>query len=143
MNRNKITLFRTIIVSGMAFGINYLINFFLTPYITDNIGTEAYGFVTLTKSFASYALIITTALNSYSSRFITVAYHTKDYKRVNTYFNSVLFTNLIFGTLLLLLVILGIRPIAYLIKVPDKLYSDVALLLVLVFLNFAITRYNE
>ncbi len=139
MNKNKKTLFRTILVSGMAFGINYLINFFLTPYITDNIGTEAYGFVTLTKSFASYALIITTALNSYASRFITVAYHTKDYKKVNTYFNSVLFANVAFGLVMVIVVVLGIRPISHIIKVPDELYSDVALLMILVFVNLAVT----
>lgn len=139
MNKSKITLFRTIVVTGIAFGINYLINFFLTPYITDNIGTEAYGFVTLSKTFASYALIITTALNSYSSRFITVAYHTKDIKRVNVYFNSVLFSNIVFGIVILIIVFVGIRPLAYLINVPSELYSDVRMLFILVFFNLAIT----
>nr|WP_297769036.1 oligosaccharide flippase family protein [uncultured Butyrivibrio sp.] len=139
MNKNKIKLFRTIVIAGIAFGINYFINFFLTPYITDNIGTEAYGFVTLTKTFASYVLIVTTALNSYASRFITVAYHTKDFKRVNTYFNSVLFSNIIFGILLLFLLFIGIKPIMYLIKVPKELYFDVGILFFLVFLNLAIT----
>ncbi len=35
----------TILVTGGAFAINYLINFFLTPYVTENIGTDYIGSV--------------------------------------------------------------------------------------------------
>jgi len=32
-------LFRTMLVTGSAFTVNYLINLFLTPFITSNVGT--------------------------------------------------------------------------------------------------------
>ena len=38
-------LLKTIVVTGVAFILNYLINLILTPYITDTVGTAAYGFV--------------------------------------------------------------------------------------------------
>ena len=48
MQKNKyVRLFTTIFVSGAAFIINCLINVILTPYITNSVGVEAYGFVSL------------------------------------------------------------------------------------------------
>ena len=67
MNKKKLIL--TVGISALAFTINYFISFFLTSYVTENIGIDAYGFVSLAKTFASYAVIATTALNSYSSLF--------------------------------------------------------------------------
>ena len=47
---------RTMLVTGMAYVFSYGIMLVLTPYITDTIGTEAYGFVTLAKQFTVYRL---------------------------------------------------------------------------------------
>lgn len=41
MNKNNLRIATAIIVSGLGVFISYLINFLLTPYITDNIGIEA------------------------------------------------------------------------------------------------------
>lgn len=49
------------------------INFTLTPYITNAVGVEAYGFVSLAKTFTSYANIFMVALNSYAARYLTIA----------------------------------------------------------------------
>ena len=57
MNKNNLRIATAIIVSGLGVFISYLINFLLTPYITDNIGIEAYGFVSLAKNFVNYAQI--------------------------------------------------------------------------------------
>ena len=73
MNKVK-RLIITIVTSGMATLLSFLISFTLTPYITNKLGVEAYGFVTLAKNFTQYASIITIALNSYASRYITVSY---------------------------------------------------------------------
>ena len=102
----KKKVFIVMAASGAAFAINYLINFFLTPFITKNLGTDAYGYVTLAKTIASYAVIITTALNSYAARFITIEYHKEDYEKANVYFNSVFFADLFIGGALLVFAIL-------------------------------------
>lgn len=59
----------------MATAMSFVVSFFLTPFITNMLGTEAYGFVTLSKNFVSYAVIISTALDSYATRYIAMEYH--------------------------------------------------------------------
>ena len=61
MNKVK-RLLMTILTSGIATILSFLISFILTPYITNKLGVEAYGFVTLAKNFTQYATIITIAL---------------------------------------------------------------------------------
>lgn len=82
-------LLKTIVVTGVAFILNYLINLILTPYITDTVGTAAYGFVSLAKNCAQYATVITVALNSYASRYIALEYHNQNICKSNEYFSSV------------------------------------------------------
>lgn len=61
-----------IIANIIAFAVNFVISFFLTPYIVETVGKEAYGFVSLGNNFVNYASLITVALNSMASRFITI-----------------------------------------------------------------------
>lgn len=129
----------TIVLYGIAFVIGYFVNFYLTRYITDNVGTEAYGFVTLCKTIASYAVIGTTALNSYASRYITISYHKGDIEQANIYFNTVFWTNFVIGTVLFLLSIVFSSFIDVILKVPDYLTNDVTFLFVFIFLNLFIT----
>ena len=140
MNKKKI--FITIIISGVAFGINYLINFFLTPFITENIGTEAYGYVNLAKTIASYAVIMTAALNSYATRYIAIAYHEKNFEKTNQYFNSVLFSNIFIGILLIVSCVFFLFFIPNPLNAPSVLIKDVSVLLVLVFSNLFLSLSN-
>ena len=80
----------TILTSGIATILSFLISFSLTPYITNKLGVEAYGFVTLAKNFTQYATIITIALNSYAARYITVSYHKNDMKVSGIHFFCIL-----------------------------------------------------
>lgn len=132
---NKKRLFSTIIISIIAFAINYFINFFLTPFITSNIGTDAYGFVTLAKTFASYAVIATTALNSYAARFISISYHKDDINQSQIYFSSVFWGNAVIGLVLVLLCSAFSGLIAHLLKVSSSISFDVQILFILVFIN--------
>lgn len=134
MNKYKKLVF-TIFVTGGAFTINYLINFFLTPYVTENIGADAYGFVTLARSFASYATIITIALNSYASRFIAVEYHQNNKDKANVYFNSVFFADLVLGIVIFFIAILFSLRIDSFFDIDTRLLADFRILFILVFFN--------
>ena len=136
MNKKKLIL--TVGISALAFTINYFISFFLTSYVTENIGIDAYGFVSLAKTFASYAVIATTALNSYSSRYIALEYHKKNYDKANVYFNSVLFGNLFCGAALLIFCLGFIGLLPLFLSVPKNLIIDVKVLFILVFINLLI-----
>ena len=67
-----------IIWAVLAILVKYAINFLTTPYVTNNIGVEAYGFVSLANTFTSYIDLISIALNSFASRYIAIAYHQND-----------------------------------------------------------------
>lgn len=119
------------------------INFFLTPYITENIGTDAYGFVSLANNFVNYASIITLALNSMASRFISVSIFKGDKEEANKYFTSVLVANIF---LILILLIPSIFCVVYLdslITIPNNLVFSVKILFLLIFLNFFLSLINS
>ena len=64
----------------VAFVVNFAINFFLTPFILDNVGREAYGFVSLGNNFVNYASLASAALNSMAGRFISIRIQKKDFE---------------------------------------------------------------
>lgn len=71
-----------------------VISLFLTPIVLDKMGAEAYGFVGLVNNFVSYVAVITTALNSLSGRYITIAHHSGDQESAESYYSSVFFRKL-------------------------------------------------
>lgn len=138
MNRHK-QLSINLIASVTAFIINMGISFFLTPYITKNIGIEAYGFVSLGANFINYASLVTIALNSMAGRFITIEIHKDNWKAANKYFNSVLLANTIAAGVMLIPSILCVVFINKIVNVPIELLSDVRLLFAFLFANYLIS----
>lgn len=138
---------RKLIINILACLISFVtligINFFLTPYITENIGTDAYGFVSLANNFVNYASIITLALNSMSSRFISVAIFKNDNEEANKYFTSALVANIFMILLLLVPSILCIIYLNNLISIPDHLIPSVKILFSLIFFNFYLSLLNS
>ena len=92
-----------IIASLISFAVTMGINFFLTPFLTKELGTEAYGFIGLANNFVQYATVITSALNSMSGRFISLAYHRGDKEKASRLFSSVLVADLIIAAVMLAL----------------------------------------
>lgn len=119
------------------------INFFLTPYITKNIGTDAYGFVSLANNFVNYASIITLALNSMSSRFISVAIFKGEKEEANKYFTSVFVANIVMILLLLIPSIFCVIYLNSLITIPTNLVPSVKILFLLIFSNFFLSLINS
>ena len=130
---------RTMLVTGMAYVVNYGITLVLTPYITRTVGTEAYGFVTLARQFTQYATIVTTALNIYAARYIGLSYHKKDISEANVYYASVFWGDVYLGFALLALGLVLTLYLDRLISVPPTLAADVKLLFVLSFTAFWVT----
>ncbi|MBR5109277.1 MAG: oligosaccharide flippase family protein [Clostridia bacterium] len=132
-------LLRTMLVTGMAYVVSYGITLVLTPYITETVGTEAYGFVTLAKQFAEYATIVTTALNTYAARYIGIAYHKNDMKQANMYFASVFWGDIILASCIFAAALAVIVFLEYIISIPAALVADVKVLFLLTFLSFWVT----
>ena len=132
-------LIQTIFISGCAMAIYYITSLVLTPFITENVGVDAYGFVTLSKNFATYAGVFTIALNSYAVRYIAVSYHGSDMEKSSIYFNSVFWADVILGIIFLTLFsLISLRP-ECILNVPSSLTTSVKVLLALTGVNFCIT----
>ena len=136
MNRNVKRIAFTVAVTGGGFVLSYQITLFLTPFITEAVGTDAYGFVSLAKNTAQYATYITLALNTFAARFISVEYHNKDFDKANTYFSSTYYGDLVLGSLILMAAGIMILHIDQVFRVPEHLVRDVQLLFLFVFLKF-------
>ena len=138
----KKRLLLSILSSFVAVMCSYGINLVLTPFITETLGVEANGFVTLAKNFVTYATVLATALNSYAVRFISVAYGEGDKARANTLFSTVFYANVILGLAILLVMVLFIGVMDRVLNVPAALLTDVRVLFILVFLNMYCTMLN-
>ena len=71
LGKDKALIINTI-ASFVTFVVGLGIAFFFTPFLTDTVGEEAYGFVSLGNNVINYITILTVALNSVAGRFITI-----------------------------------------------------------------------
>lgn len=140
---NKKRLAINMIATLIAFAVNMGINFFLSPYVISNVGIDAYGFVTLANNFVMYASLITIALNSMASRFITVELYRNNKEEANKYFSSVLIANKVISLFLIIPMIITIIFLDKLLNIPEDLTTDVKLLFGLIFFNFIINIINS
>mgnify|MGYP004620949895 CR=1 FL=1 len=119
--------------------LNYGISFMLTPFIVENVGSEAYGFVSLGNNLVNYATIVTIALNSVAGRFITISVHQGNKEEGNKYFNSVLWANVILAGLIGVIFLFIILRVEVIFDVPITLIEDVRQLFIFIVINFMIT----
>lgn len=121
---------------AISFAVSLGISFFLTPYIVENIGVEANGFVGLANNFTGYVSIITTALTSMAGRFITISIHQEDYKSANKYMSSVFMANIVLSTVLAVPMVYILANMSTLFDVPSGMVTDVTILWAFMFFSF-------
>ncbi len=132
---NQTTL--NITANLMSFAVTFIINFFMTPYITKNVGMEAYGLVGLANSFTNYITIVTSALNSMVSRFVILEIHKNNYDEANKYYNSAIVANTVFAVIIMIGSIFFIPNLHKIINVSPALVQDAKLTFLLVFISFS------
>ena len=125
--------------SLLSLFINYFMNFLITPYVTNNIGVEAYGFVALANTFVSYVDILAVGLNAFAGRFIAMAYHQAEQEKANCYYSSTILADLILAALLLAGGGVVIANLSKLFQVPPQLVGDVQLLFFIVLVRYLLT----
>ncbi|MCR2823823.1 MATE family efflux transporter [Lederbergia panacisoli] len=133
---------RQLLINMVANIISFIINagtaFFLTPYLINKVGSGAYGFVPLASNFVNYVTILTTALNSMASRFISIEINSNNNEKANSYFNSVLVANTIISIVLIIPSVLAILNLSNLLNIPSTILLDVQLTFGFAFLNMVI-----
>ncbi|MGN0450336.1 MAG: oligosaccharide flippase family protein [Ruminococcus sp.] len=128
-----------VVASLVSFLVTMGINFFLTPYLVSSLGTESYGFIGLANNFVQYATIVTSALNSMSGRFISIAYHRNDKEKASRIFSSVLVADLVIAFVMLIVTAIITLYIDVILNVPEHLITDVKITFAITFLTFVIS----
>ena len=133
---DSIQIAKNMVFSILAFVLNTGISFFLTPYITAQLGSEAYGYVKLANDFAGYATLITLALNSMSSRFIVLNRSSGKFEEASKYYNSLLIANIFLGLFFMVPSTVVVLFLERLISIPLSLILTVKITFALTFTNF-------
>ena len=129
--------------NGISVLITILISFLLTPYITNNLGIETSGFVSLANMIVSYVDIIAIALNAFGSRNIGIAYHNGDIEEANKYYSSILIANILFSGFVTIISFLCIFRLEYLLNISDYLVKDIKVLFFFVTLNYTLNLFSN
>ena len=127
----------------VSYGLSLLVSFFLSPYIVNTVGVEANGFITLANNFVTYASLLTIALNSMASRFVTIKLEQGKIEEANIYYNSVLAGNIVMCIGLAAVAIPCLIFLEYIIAIPNHLIYDVKLLFLFIFLNFLFSIFSS
>lgn len=130
---------RNIVLAIFNFGLSTIVSFFLTGYITNTIGSEAYGFNTMANDITSYLFVLTSSLNYLSNRFISIYYNKGNKEEANGYFNTVFWTNFAICLACGGVCIPVILKLEQIITIPESINFDVKLTFALVFAQAAIS----
>ena len=139
MQRKNGQLMINLVASVFVFVVQFVINFWLSPFVVSRLGEEAYGFITLANNFTQYATLITVAINSMASRFISLEYNKGNIEKANSYFTSVFWTNVVLAVAILLLSSAVIFRLEKLINIEPALIADVKWTFAISFVNLMVS----
>ena len=147
MNKGELMEKKRLIINLTANIISYsstiLISFLLTPYLIAKLGKEVYGFYPLANNFINYISIISIALNSMASRFITIEITKRNYKKANIYFSSIFFANIILTIILLILMSILVFFLDRILTIPIDKVLTIKILFLLSFLAMLINMITS
>lgn len=127
-----------LIANVAAYSVNIIISFFMTPYLIRVLGKEAYSFYPIANNFVQYMGIITVALNSMASRFITIELAKGNDYKANVYFSSVFYANIILSAVLLIVMTGVVIFLDQLLDIPLELVVSVRILFILIFVSMLV-----
>lgn len=131
-----------IIAALLAFAINLLLQFFLSPYIIQHIGIEAYGFIALANNAVVVIDVFMIAINSMCSRFVALAIHRNDEEAASEYYATVFWCNIIFLIILIVGTVIVLSRLNSFLDIPLSLYWDVQLLFLCIIGNFGASMFG-
>ena len=130
---NRRQLGFNIISSVLSFVVGIAISFVLTPFLTSELGKEAYSFYPLSTSITNAMIVVTSALNSIASRFITISLFQEKRDDANKFFSSTLFVDGVLSAFLLVIMAIFILFIDSFLVIPEGLVLSVRMLFTFTF----------
>ncbi len=128
-----------VVMNWAATGVGLLIPFFLTPFVVNSLGTDAYGVWILSASTVSYLNLLDLGMRSAVIRFVSKAGTEGAFSEVRDVVGAALWFRL-----LIALVVAGISiglaiSFPYLFKIPQHLYRSSQITVLLCALGVAVT----
>lgn len=139
--KNK-RLIINIISSIIVFTVQLMISFWLSPFIVRRLGEEANGYISLVNNFIQYMSLITIAINSMSSRYISIEYNKGNIKEANKYFSTVYWANVIISIVVAIASSIMVIYLEHIINISNGLIMDVKLTFALGFMNLLFTFWG-
>lgn len=133
--KNKKSTLINIFAALITLGVQMFISFWLSPFVVGKLGEEAYGFINLANNFVSYASLVSVAINSMASRYISVEYNSGNREKAKTYFGSVFIANCFLYGIILIVSILFVWKLEYIVNITPALIWQVKLTFLLSFIN--------
>ena len=127
---------KNLFLNIVAFLVQFAISFYISPVIVNGVGASAYGFIGIANDFVSYASIIATVFNSVASRFIANSFYKGNQKKANSYFNSLIVTNIVISAVLVIISIIVVYILDKILIIPEALMVDVKITFALVFASY-------
>lgn len=116
------------IASLLSFVVGFGISFFLSPFLLRTLGKEAYSYYPLSTSITNAMTVISSAMNSMASRFITISLLQGKKEEAEKYYSSTLFVDFLYSAVLVVFTIFFIFFLNRFINVSDILLGSVRLL---------------
>lgn len=138
-NFKSIQTYKNILMNILAFFVQFIISFYISPVIVSGVGTAAYGYIGLANDFVSYAGIIASVFNSVAARFIANCLYKKEIDKANKYFNSLIVANFVIAIVLSIVSTILIPNLDSFISIPSNILFDVKVSFTLTFVTYIIT----
>ena len=115
--------------------------FIIAPIISEKIGIEAYGYVSLAQNILMYIGTIAIAFNYFAERNVSVAFHKGCYREANSYFSSTLVADAVLFLVIFVPSVFIITDIQEFLNISSELEADVKLLFVFMLLNYFVSLF--
>lgn len=115
------------------------LSFWITPYLTNTIGSAGYGLVPLTQQFVNYMTVITVSITSISGRFFSISHQRGNISETQQYFSTTLYITLMTSLLLIIPFAVSILMIDKIINIPDGFLYDAKVTHIIFIIVFIIT----
>lgn len=137
-NRNVKNLMARIVSMALQLVVTWVV----TRILVEAIGSDANGYFQMSNDFVNYATILSIALNSMGSRFITMAYYQKDSRELNKYYNSLLYGDIFLAVAMAIPLLIICLNLNQFITISDEYASDVKVLFGVMFFNFCVNIFG-
>lgn len=131
----KMKIKANLITNILVFVTSTLISVFLTPFLLQHIGKEAFGVVRLALLVPTYVGFLTLVISGAVSRYLTIALKNDDEIESLRVFNTALFSIIIVSMIIVLLTLFFVKNINMFFDIPSYNHENVSWLFLTIALS--------